>query len=479
MNSVSRSATAVLLLILGLTGRVWAQDPKNDSVFVTAKALEPTQPAKAIQEYQKIKGDYDRKNPEIAAEALLRAAQFAADPNRFVKSGAFQSDGKTPVKAQLLQEYSDQQADGERQAHDAIKQLLQQYPTSNAAKIANEPHYANVYTSVQALTEYNNGETVGVAGDLQHRVSVADARNEPAQVANPTMTFKDALEDRIDRRNSKALGYQIINRIVGMTGANPAFSYWFALILIAVVVKGITLPLTLKTYKSQREMQRIQPQLKVINDKYKGKPEYQEKVMAVYKEHGINPLASCFPMLVQFPFLILVYNTIRAYEFHFVNGKFLWIGSSLSHQFPGIVASNLAQFDIPLLVLYAASNYVTMKLTPAQDPQMAQQQKSMAVMMTFVMFWMFMTYKWSAAFILYWLVLNIISAWQQYTFIFKPNRMNPIVAIESSGVVAETDSSEARALKRAPAGTPRPATATTPIPGGEQMRPRPKRNRKK
>jgi YidC/Oxa1 family membrane protein insertase len=167
-------------------------------------------------------------------------------------------------------------------------------------------------------------------------------------------------------------------------------------------------------YKSQREMQRIQPQLKALQDKYKDdKVVMNEKVMAFYKEHGVNPFASCFPMLIQLPFLWWVYATIRAYEFHFVNGKFLWIGSSLAHQFPGIVAGNLGQFDVPLLCLYAGSNYLTMKLTPATDPQAAQTQKQTSIMMTVMMFWMFMMYKWSAAFIFYWLVINAISAYRR------------------------------------------------------------------
>ena len=56
--------------------------------------------------------------------------------------------------------------------------------------------------------------------------------------------------------------------------------------------------------------------------------------MAAYKEHGVNPLASCLPMVVQMPFLFWIYNTIRLYEFHFTHGTFLWIGSALSHKYP-------------------------------------------------------------------------------------------------------------------------------------------------
>ena len=120
--------------------------------------------------------------------------------------------------------------------------------------------------------------------------------------------------------------------------------------------------------------------------------------------------------------MIWVYNTIRLYEYHFANGKFLWVGSSLSYAHPANLATDLGKFDMPLLVLYAASNYFTMRLTPAPDPAQAQQQKSMAVMTTGLMFFMFMQNKWSAAFIFYWLILNIISTAQQYYFVYRPNK---------------------------------------------------------
>ena len=169
-----------------------------------------------------------------------------------------------------------------------------------------------------------------------------------------------------------------MNGIVRATGANSYFSYWLALLLIAIFVKACTMPITLKMYKNQREMQRIQPILKGIQDQHKDDPQKRnEAVMAAYKEHGVNPFASCFPMLIQLPFLWLVYGMIRQYEFHFSNGFFLWINPITSHTAPAWlgVAANMGAFDVPLLFLYAASNYFTMRLTPPTDPQAAEQQK--------------------------------------------------------------------------------------------------------
>ena len=93
-------------------------------------------------------------------------------------------------------------------------------------------------------------------------------------------------------------------------------------------IKAITFPLLLKTYKSQREMQKIQPVLKEIQTKYKGdQTEIQTRTMAAYKEHGVNPFASCLPSLIQIPVFMLMFRLIQAYEIHFTHGHFLWINA--------------------------------------------------------------------------------------------------------------------------------------------------------
>ena len=296
----------------------------------------------------------------------------------------------------------------------------------------------------------------------------------------------DLLKHRIDMRNSHLTGYKIIDGVVHLTGANSQISYWFALLLIAVFVKAVTMPITLKMYKSQREMQKIQPLLKKMQEEMKDKTpqERSEAQMALFKEHGVNPLASCLPSLIQLPFLWAVYGMIRQYEFHFSNGHFLWINSALHMQYPAYVAGNMAQFDVPLLILYALSNYFTMRLMPPTDPAAAEQQKVMSVMMTFVLLFMFLQYKWTAAFMFYWLILNFISAWQQYTYIYKPNKMrlsqaisfgdNSIVDTPTSGSGKPASNGGKPQSQNNGAKPTRPATPA-PETGPNTNRPRPRR----
>lgn len=424
----------VFLIIVSLLGgaslsgaRADAPDRKHDAIFRKAIQLETDQPDKALNEYNSVKGDRSQSR-EIQAEALLRGALLGYNGLLRAPDQSMSPDARAQRQEVLL--------DVARKSHDAVKSLMQDFADTEAGRAAATQRYGK------------------------------DGR----------LDLKLALETEIDARNSHSFNYQLVNSLVRATGSVPAFSYWFALILIAVIVKGLTFPLTLRMYKSQREMQRIQPHMKALQEKYKNdKVAQQQKMMELYKEHGVNPMASCFPMLIQLPFMIWVYNTIRLYEYHFAKGTFLWIGPSLGHRFPGLIAANLAQFDVLLLVLYAGSNYLTMKLTPATDPTQAAQQKQMSIMMTVMMFYMFWMYKWSGAFILYWLALNAISAVQQYVYIYKPNRHGAAGGV--SVLPAEPRQLKSAANGAAERSAPVPERPTTPVPNST-MRPRPRRKNK-
>lgn len=233
-----------------------------------------------------------------------------------------------------------------------------------------------------------------------------------------------ALEKTNDKINSSSTMYKILDWTVGLTGKNPAYSYALALLIITVIFKLVTTPLSTMQFKSMREMQRIQPMIKELQVKYKDDQKVLgEKTMQLYKDQGVNPFASCLPILVQMPVLMLLYKMVKLYEYQFSFGKFLWIGSSLVDKFPGILAKNLAHQDIPLLVLYTVSMYISQKLTPV-DPTQAEQQKIMAYTMP-LMFGVMM-YWWAmpSAFMLYWLFFNIVSTLHQYHVLRRPSQMS-------------------------------------------------------
>jgi YidC/Oxa1 family membrane protein insertase len=81
-------------------------------------------------------------------------------------------------------------------------------------------------------------------------------------------------------------------------------------------VRLVTLPLSLTGIRSMRRMQLVAPELKAVQEKYKDDRERQQREMlALYKKHGVNPLASCFPFLLQIPFFIAVYSLLRGDTF--------------------------------------------------------------------------------------------------------------------------------------------------------------------
>ena len=89
-------------------------------------------------------------------------------------------------------------------------------------------------------------------------------------------------------------------------------SYGLAIILLTIAVRILLLPLSIKQTRSQREMQRIMPEVKAIQKKHKGdRQKINEATMALYKEHGVNPLGGCAPLLMQFPVLIGLYYVVR------------------------------------------------------------------------------------------------------------------------------------------------------------------------
>jgi len=89
-------------------------------------------------------------------------------------------------------------------------------------------------------------------------------------------------------------------------------SWGFAIILLTLSVRAVLLPLTLKQVTSMQRLQVVMPQLKAIQEKYKDdKQRQQQETMKFYRENRVNPLASCLPLLFQFPFFIALYFMLR------------------------------------------------------------------------------------------------------------------------------------------------------------------------
>ncbi|MDZ7820596.1 MAG: membrane protein insertase YidC [Candidatus Marinimicrobia bacterium] len=159
-------------------------------------------------------------------------------------------------------------------------------------------------------------------------------------------------------------------------------NYGVVILVMSVVIKIITYPLTHKSYSSMKRMQLVQPKIKELQEKYKNnKQVLQQKTMELYKEEGVNPMGGCLPMLLQLPLLYGLFIVFRT-TIEFRGAPFmLWIKDLSS---PDAMFS--FGFNIPLLgsefnllpVLMTVLMVVQQKMsgnTGAGTPQQAQQQK--------------------------------------------------------------------------------------------------------
>lgn len=100
----------------------------------------------------------------------------------------------------------------------------------------------------------------------------------------------------------------VLGYIFGVVGNYP-----LAIVLFTILIKLILMPLAYKQITSMKEMQKIQPELKKLQDKYQNDKETLNiKTMELYKEHKVNPFASCLPLLIQMPILLGMFEALRS-----------------------------------------------------------------------------------------------------------------------------------------------------------------------
>ena len=183
-------------------------------------------------------------------------------------------------------------------------------------------------------------------------------------------------------------------------------SNWgWAIVLITIVINMLLFPLKYKSLRSSRAMQKLAPRTKALQDRYKQykfndprKQRMQQEMMALYKEHGVNPLGGCLPMLFQMPFFFAFYKVLYA-AIELRQAPFVgWI-------------QDLSEYD-PLYVLpvaMAASMFLMQKMTPMPTADPAQQR----MMMLMPLFMGFFFFRLPSGLVLYWLVGSLVGIVQQ------------------------------------------------------------------
>jgi YidC/Oxa1 family membrane protein insertase len=214
---------------------------------------------------------------------------------------------------------------------------------------------------------------------------------------------------------------------------NWVHNYGWSIVLLTVAINFILLPLKFTSLKSMRKMQLLQPQIKAINDKYKGigmrdarKQEQNQEVRALYKKHGVNPLGGCMPMVLQIPFFFAFFKVLTV-TIEIRGAEWLWV-------------NDLSQPEtLPIRILPVAmivSQFLMQKMSPSTSPDPNQPR----VMMLMPLFMGFIFYGFSSGLVLYWLTSNVVGVAQQLFF----NKAFHTPAPEPAPAVVKSKSSSKR-----------------------------------
>jgi len=194
-----------------------------------------------------------------------------------------------------------------------------------------------------------------------------------------------------------------------------------AIIILTVLIRFIFAPLSKKAIQSQKAMADLQPKMKEVQRKYKDDKEEQGRAMlALYKEHKVNPVSGCLPLLIQFPIIIALYKVfLSGMNIEQLNTLYNFVArpQSLNVMFLGFV--NLAAAGNIILALIAGgSQFIQTKMMmPAKS---AKGGSDMASMMGQQMMYMmplltvFIAWKLPTALSLYWIVFTVFGIVQQY-----------------------------------------------------------------
>ncbi|XP_066317189.1 inner membrane protein ALBINO3, chloroplastic-like [Miscanthus floridulus] len=241
----------------------------------------------------------------------------------------------------------------------------------------------------------------------------------------------------------------------GLSAVHVPYAYGFAIILLTIIVKAVTLPLTKQQVESTLAMQNLQPQIKAIQQRYAGNQErIQLETARLYRQAGVNPLAGCFPTLATIPVWIGLYQALSnvANEGLFTEG-FFWIpslggpttiaarqsGSGVSWLFPFVDGHPpLGWHDticyLVLPVLLVASQYVSMEIMKPPQSDDPSQKNTLLILkfLPFMIGWFSLSVP--SGLSIYWLTNNVLSTAQQ-VWLRKMGGAKPVVSEGGSGII--------------------------------------------
>ncbi|KAI3450421.1 hypothetical protein Pfo_007086 [Paulownia fortunei] len=242
----------------------------------------------------------------------------------------------------------------------------------------------------------------------------------------------------------------------GLATVHVPYAYGFAIILLTVLVKVATFPLTKQQVESTLAMQNLQPKIKAIQQRYAGNQErIQLETSRLYKQAGVNPLAGCFPTLATIPVWIGLYQALSnvANEGLLTEG-FFWIpslggpttiaarqsGSGISWLFPFVDGHPpLGWHDtaayLVLPVLLVVSQYVSMEIMKPPQTDDPAQKNTLLVFKFLPLMIGYFSLSVPSGLSIYWFTNNVLSTAQQ-VWLRKLGGAKPVVSENASGIIS-------------------------------------------
>ncbi|HWR83035.1 MAG TPA: membrane protein insertase YidC [Candidatus Deferrimicrobium sp.] len=216
--------------------------------------------------------------------------------------------------------------------------------------------------------------------------------------------YKVGLQDMLDIGTTPFVGWIIKSFALAVIWLLPKMysviaNYGVVIILFALLVKLVTLPLSLKSFKSMSAMKALQPKIEELKIKHKKNPQSMNaEVMKLYKAHGVNPFSGCLPILLQMPLFFALFSVFRS-TILLRDAPFVWFIDDLSRG-----AASLTDPYIILVVLMIVTQYFSQQFTMASTTQ-----QNKILMYVFPLFMGFLLYKFPAGLVLYWTCFSVFS----------------------------------------------------------------------
>jgi YidC/Oxa1 family membrane protein insertase len=234
----------------------------------------------------------------------------------------------------------------------------------------------------------------------------------------------------------------VFDSVIQFFHDSVGLSWGMSIIALTVCVRAVLLPLTVKQYHSMQAMQKLAPEMKALQAKYKeDKQRQQQEVMALYKKHQVNPFSSCLPLVAQLPVFVSLFYMLRKdlkldicgpqMKVYLVEHPHATLGGTACNTvapgsakfwfIPDLTAAATGWVLIVLIVLYVTSQLASTVLMSSATMEPTQRYLMMALPFVFVIF----VIRFPAGLLVYWITTNLWTVGQQSVIRRKLGHQTP------------------------------------------------------